>query len=258
MNSGCLLLILALSSAFISAAHGEEIDTRTADDAALRWAFNAGLVELEADETDYGVQVDRFGHSIVLRARGPRDAPEIKLNCVLCTAGEMLSLARSLGAMVWAAKTKRDTAWVMTSGSPAGDAFFLDGVPVVPEGSKHPVVPGKHRVERRGNRTTSHAAVVIEPGRTLDLTTVETREASNSRSKVRPAVALLGLGLTTAALGGIFLWLDGNCADVQCKDVHGVGGTGWGLLAGGIAIDAATLIWLFWPEKPASKRSITQ
>ncbi len=76
---------------------------------------------------------------------------------------------------------------------------------------------------------------------------------SSVRRKLRPAAVFIGLGLSAVVLGGVFMSLDGECADPACGTPHKTKGLGIGLLSAGLAIDVAAIVWLLVPnrENPA-------
>lgn len=91
-----------------------------------------------------------------------------------------------------------------------------------------------------------------------ELVDLATLKKSPISKKLRPTIALVGLGVTAVALGAIFLWLDGQCAnnvvDSQgdCQKHHNSKGVGLSLISVGAIIDIGALVWFFWPERNES------
>ncbi|MCP4606299.1 MAG: hypothetical protein GY847_38275 [Proteobacteria bacterium] len=232
-------------------ARADENPTQHSENEKLMRAFRQGLKGTDDPGVHKNIQIDRFGHTLLLTVLTAKNENQKTLSCVLCSSDEALAKARTLGANIHADASQKATALLHAPDLSEDDRAFVDGVPLVPALASHPVVPGQHTVEVHNGGVASQTEVNLEPGKKYRL------EATGAfypkKSKLRPSVIIAGLGLTTAAIGGLFLWLDGNCSSPEsnenaCENQHNLTGAGWGLIAGGVVVELGLLIWLLLTE----------
>ncbi len=226
-----------------------------ADDDLVR-AFRVGFGLAHAEESSESpiLEVGRFGHTSVLRGTWNNSEPR-RLVCMLCTRSETLTQARALGAQLAAQRDGIDPPLLQLSNLEDGVHASVDGIPFAPAKASHAIEPGVHEVVAQQADTVIRADVTLHPDEEIQIQTDVFETVETRNPKTRPAVALAGLGITAAVLGGVFLWLDGGCASPderdptgECAHVHNLRGAGWALVAGGALIEVGTLIWLLWPD----------
>ncbi|MCP4680337.1 MAG: hypothetical protein GY854_33580 [Deltaproteobacteria bacterium] len=235
-----------------SAAHAEGDGTTTNADDEHRNAFQRGLGTEDESSRALNLKIERFGHSLLLRGVLANGESAKDLKCLLCSTSESLTKARTLGAVISAERDSRKPASVIVPIAYKKDRVLLDGIPVAPPEASHPVEPGEHVVEFHREEGVAKATLNLAPGEEINLEAPATFR--KKKSQLRTGLLLAGLGITAAAIGGVFLWLDGNCGstaantDGSCSRSHELTITGWSLVGAGVAIEISTLIWLLLPD----------
>jgi hypothetical protein len=231
----------------VAPVHAEE-DRILVTDEALTRAFRRGLSG-SAEPTSLGnIHIKKWGNTYLFEGRSSKVGDSITLKCLLCTGDEALAKARSLGAKVSAMGGGVDPAGLMFSSLREGDMAYVDGIPLEPNDTAHSIEPGKHKVEIHRGKAVLSSNVRLEAAEEAEL--IVTSADYRQRARLRRQIALSGLGVTAAALGGVFLWLDGRCSsdkvDAQgdCEQLHELTGLGWGFIATGVLAEVAVLIWI--------------
>ncbi len=244
----CTCFITFSLVAIASAAHAKGDAATTSADDDLQNAFQRGLGTDDESSPTLQLKIERFGHSLSLRSVLASGEVIKDLKCLLCSTAESLTKARTLGAIISAERDGRKPASVVVPITHKEDRVLVDGIPVAPPEASHTVEPGEHVVEFRVDERVAKTALTLEPGEEIELQAPGTFK--KKRSKLRTGLFLAGLGLTVAAIGGVFLWLDGNCgstavnSDKSCSKSHELTIAGWSLVGGGVVIEISTLIWL--------------
>jgi hypothetical protein len=244
-------IVAVLCAVFVAdGVHADGEPGRELADSALVDAVRVGLGREAPVQALEQLTVTRFGHSLVLEAQSPRGS--LRIECALCTSSEMLSAARSFGALVTADRSGSAPAYLSVRALGRQDRIFVDGVPVAPAHGPSPIEPGDHVIVLERGDEVATRAVTLESDVEALLDADEALAVKRTHRRLK--VLLGGLGATAAALGGVFLWLDGRCATAsvdlsgQCAQQHNLAPAGWTLLSAGILAEVALLIWVFWPE----------
>jgi hypothetical protein len=211
-------------------------------------AFDTGMAVSEGGKGKTEIDVRHEGRNSLLVTRDAAGSVSASLTCLLCTSDEVLSEARSLGALVSARTQKQTVAEIDSSQADVDGRVYVDGIPLTPLGRRHPIEPGRHDIKVVKKGAVLGRSITIAPESRHPLpTSYDTLKGSRAR-RLRAAVITGGMGLTTAALGGLFLWLDRDCATDDCRLKHYLAGPGYGLLAAGVLVQGV-VIWLLWPRR---------
>lgn len=219
------------------------------EDARLQEAFARGLGELSEAGS---LSVERFGRTVVLKGYSPDKTLIKTLRCALCTPHEALTSARSLGAWMAIHGTDIEPAMLAVSSPDRLSRVAVDELPLAPLNTPALVEPGSHEVVVQLASTTVRHHLELDPGDHLEL--VINHSPPMSRGIISPATAVIlgGLGLTAGAIGGAFLWLDGNPRGNNNQQ-HELTVAGWTLIAAGI-ITEGVMLFLAWPRnRPAAE-----
>ncbi|MDD5305893.1 MAG: hypothetical protein PHU25_01095 [Deltaproteobacteria bacterium] len=199
-------------------------------------------------------EAKRHGSTLVLRGavNGPGGETVVQSVCLLCTTAEASTAARSLGADLAMKVGGAAPALFRLDGVDQGTAR-LDGLPFEAAQSAAKVEPGPHRLEAAADGTARAQDLALAAGAEveLDATDLPLRE-----TPWRPGVAVLtaGLGVAAAAVGGILLWLDGQCASPRvdhsgnCENEHDLVPAGAALIGVGAAAIVGGFVILFTGE----------
>jgi hypothetical protein len=201
------------------------------------------------------IVINRFGYNTRLKASIAGSTTE--LVCLLCSHSELLSKARELGAIAAAKHAGKGPATLSVLGLKEGMAV-VDGIPMTPSKTEHPLEPGEHEIVLLQDGKEKRTVQNIAAGQylTVDAAAIEVR--SQKRDDTRLKVLVGGLGLTAVAIGGVFLWLDDNCATEDCKYLHDLAPAGWTLVSIGIAVEIGLLLWIFLPREKTDSATETE
>jgi hypothetical protein len=181
------------------------------------------------------LEIERQGATLVLRGVAGDSGTRVTARsvCLLCTSSEALAAARSLGAEL--ATRAKGTASADGTAPEALSPAAAAGAEVAP------------------------AAVALDPalGAGVDARADAARlPAPDDGWRPSAAVLAAGLGVAAAAVGGVFLWLDGRCATSRedqagnCENEHDLMPAGAALVGVGAAAIAGGLVILFTGEAP--------
>lgn len=218
---------------------------KRAQDSEIVRTYRMGSSLAQEENLSKNIVINRFGYNTRLKAFIAGSTTE--LVCLLCSQSELLSKARELGAVAAARYAAKDPATLSVSGLEQG-TVVVDGIPMTPRKTEHPLEPGEHEIvfiqDGQEKRTVQHVAA----GQNLKIDAAVTEVRPQKRDDTRLKVLVGGLGLTAAAIGGVFLWLDNNCATEDCKYLHDLAPVGWTLVSVGIAVEIGLLLWIFLPR----------
>ena len=204
----CVLCMLGRS---VPAQGNDAVSPET--EARLADAFAKGLGEFKDGKTPAFLEVEQFGNHWRLTGLDRNGASMERLQCLLCTETEAFAAAAHLGDNI--GKRLRDEP-PSAPAAPSDAMLSIDGVPIAPP------LPA--------------AETERVPSSTSDRSTIRRRWA----------IASAGLGASAFAVGGVFMWLDGECSSSNCRYTHaGLKGPGIGLVVTGALLEtAALLLWL--------------
>ncbi len=189
----------------------ENIDSQC-HDMQLTEAFRSGLGGVFRDEIS--LFATRTGQHWTFEGKDRAGVEVGRLTCLLCTEEEVLSSVAFLGNRI---RLRIEGASSSSEEFDSDSATLSIGGRVVP-----PYVPQKSAGEVPLQDEPS-------PGRTL---------------RIRLAVAFASLGVSAAVMGGIFWWMDGNCANEGCSKLHSLKGPAVGLVvSSGLFETAAVLLF---------------
>jgi hypothetical protein len=218
-------------------------------------AFRTGLAGAASDEEGATLEIQRYGPSVRLLGADADGLIKESLTCFVCGSDEILSAARSLGAAV-RAEAASGTPAVLHIDEQVDGRLTVDGVPVAPPVGDHVIEPGDHTVTVAKDETVQSADLTIVAGVETALPPEsDFNKAVNQSARRRWAVVSSGVGLSLAAVGGVFLWLDGQCVDTdsRCDYEHQLLGPGIGLIATGALLQGVTL-WLLVSSRKSKRR----
>ncbi len=234
----CATLLLLVAAFPASARSGEEIETEILD------AYSTGLNRKQNGNLQRELSIRRFGNTRLLIGMDPSGKPVTELVCLLCTDDELISEARSVAAQTAASARGIRAAVVEVDERDGRERIYIDGIPLAPMGGKHPIEAGEHEITEVQKNGIRHSMMTLDPGGRVVLSDVSREPRDPSRmNKVRVAAATCGVGLATATLGGLFLWLDRKCATSDCSLKHYLEGPGIGLLVAGVLVQGV-VVWL--------------
>ncbi len=224
----------------------KESTEKSPEDPEVRRAYRMGTSLAEGDILSTKIDINRFGHHVLLKAFIDEDSME--LACMLCTPSEVLSKARELGVLFAAKRVGKAPASLTVFGMGEADMVVVDGLPMVPGKKDHPIEPGEHHIVLVQDGRIKKTSSLIAPEQKLEIDARMVEVPSQQRTYTRLKVLLGGRGLTAAAIGGVLLWLDGNCSTDDCKYLHDTAPAGWTLVSVGVAAEIGLLLWLFLPR----------
>lgn len=232
-----LLVLVALPD---FARAGEEIETKVLD------AYATGLNRQQRGNTQKTLSVRRFGNTRMLIGKDPSGKPVTELVCLLCTDDELISEARSVGARTAASAKGAQAALIQVDHRDIRDRVYVDGIPLAPVGGQHPIEAGDHEITEVREDSVRTTMISLPPEGHLVLSGDASREPEDPTrlKRVRAAAMTCGIGLATATLGGLFMWLDGQCTSPDCSLLHHMGSPGIGLLVSGVLVQGV-VVWLF-------------
>jgi hypothetical protein len=220
--SGCVLVILSVicfdagDGAAATPVESDEISRQLND------AFRIGLNGFR--DTDLSLFAARFGHHWTLEGKDSTGREVERLTCLLCTEPEAISLAAFLGSAIRKQAEGESTSTDEVDSSIA--TISINGT----------IVP------------------LYSPKKRTDISSIQEVPRTNRSLQFRWAAILAAGGASAAAVGGVFLWMDGNCANSTCSELHSLKGPGIGLLVSSALLEtAAVLLFTIRRKKEALK-----
>jgi hypothetical protein len=236
-------------------ADAQDSDATPLVDEEIDAAFRTGLAGAPSHEEGATLEIQRYGPSVRLLGADADGLIKESLTCFVCTSDEILSAARSLGAAV-RAEAAFETPAVLHIDEQVDGRLSVDEVPVAPPIGDHVIEPGDHTVTVAERETVRSGDLTVVAGTETALPPEsDFRKAVDPSSRRRWAVVSSGIGLSLAAVGGVFLWLDGQCVhtDSRCDHEHNLLGPGIGLIATGALLQGVTL-WLLVSSRKSKRR----
>jgi hypothetical protein len=218
------LVLIVLSAICFDAEDGVAAALAESGEIALQLndAFRTGLNGFR--ENDLSISAMRFGHHWTLEGKDPAGRAVERLTCLLCTEQEAISLAAFLGGAIRKKFEAKSPSQEEVDSSIA--TISIDGAPV----------PHYSTTKR-----TDTASIQDVPN-------------ADHAKQFRWAAVLAATGASSAAIGGVFLWMDGNCANSTCSEVHSLKAPGIGLLVSSALLEtAAVLLFSIRRKKEALK-----
>jgi predicted secreted protein len=236
-------MVMLLHGGFVRAENKSE--KRTADREIVR-AHRMGSSLAQGERVSKEIEIRRFGHNALLKS--VIDESTMELVCLLCTQSELVSKARELGVISAARHAGKEPAMLSVLGLGETGMVVVDSLPMTPNKKEHPIEPGEHDIVFviDGKAKGTFRYIAAEQKLEIDVEAVEV--PSPERTYTGLKVLLGGLGLTAAAIGGVFLWLDDSCATENCEYLHDLAPAGWTLVSMGVAAEIGLLLWLFLPR----------
>ncbi len=233
---------------------GDRSEKRAEDSEVVR-TYRMGSSLAQEEDVFKKINISRYGYNVRLKASIAGSTME--LVCLVCSQSELLTKARELGAIAAAKHAGKEPATLSVLGLKEGVAV-VDGIPMAPSKTEHPLEPGEHEIVLLQDGKEKRTVRNISVGQQLavDAAAIEVRSQKRDDTKLKVLVG--GLGLTAAAIGGVFLWLDDNCATEDCKYLHDLAPAGWTLVSIGIAVEIGLLLWIFLPREKTDSATETE
>lgn len=215
---GFAFFVLLLSGARVGLCDASPNDTSTE---TVTRAFEAGQGAFSGGKAPLLLEVDRNGDHWSLTGYDRTGASLRRLTCLMCTNQEAAAAAAFLGDALGREYRGEGPAPVTIAGKDT--TLSLGGVPV-------PLLRDEDR------RPFEKAVRTDTPVRT------------------RLAVVAAGLGISAFVIGGVFLWMDGACADSECAHFHELKGASIALLVTGAMLETAAILLWRLKRKPGARK----
>jgi hypothetical protein len=175
-------------------------------------------------DNDLSLVVTRFGRHWTLEGRDRTGMEADRLTCLLCTDLEAISAAAFLG----------DTIRKKADGEPASKEELNSSVATI--SIKGVLVPP------------------YSPKKELDTPAMREAPPIDRSTQFRWAAVSAAAGVSAGVIGGVFLWMNGNCATSDCSKLHSLKGPGIGLLVSSALLETAAVLLFSIKRKKETSR----
>ncbi len=235
-------------------AWADKDNTQGPSDNAAQRAFQTGASLKKGEDGSLKIDINRSGHNLRFVGTYNEKKEAYNLTCLLCTNDEMLATARSMGATLRAKSLGKDPARLSISNLGPDGYVYVDGMPFTPPKKRRSIESGPHTIEIIEKERTIETRITLTQGELAQVDTTKLLPAW--KSHLRYKLLLGGLGLTAAAIGGVFLGLHDTCAtgkdrdaEGNCRELHNLDEAGWSLIATGALSEVMMLIWFLWTNE---------